>query len=712
MRRRNSLITILLLAIFGISTPGAQLFSQVWQPLGPDGGTVRSLTLDPANPDRIFLGTSAGRIYLSSNNGVTWSRFAHLGAAAEMVLDHVVIDPVHPRNIFVAAWNAQTLDRDGEIFRSKDAGRTWDLVADMHGKSVRALSMASSDPKVLVAGALDGIYRTRDGGDNWERISPEHHAEIKNIESIAIDPLNPDVIYAGTWHLPWKTEDGGKTWHNIKKGVIDDSDVFSVVIDSTNPANVFISACSGIYRSENAGELFRKIQGIPYSARRTRMLKMDPGDHNVVYAGTTEGLWKSTDGGATWKRTTGANVIINDVLIDPRRPSRVLLATDRSGVLASDDGGITFVASNRGFTHRQVATLLIDSKKIDSKTLDSKKLSNTIDSKPVEPKPLDARSPGDIYAGLLNDKEFGGVFKSTDAGQNWKQISEGLEGRDIFALQRLPGGSLLAGTDRGIFLLKSGESRWVPANTLIEEKSLPDPVKPDPVKPGPVKADLVRTNPATKAAVVAKVFTRELTARINALEIADQTAFAATSIGLLTSSDAGQSWHKQDLPALKYVSSLAVADRMVVAANRNVIAVSVNAGESWLTPKPLDPDFIINSVSIDGKGNIWLAAREGIFRSSDVGDTWKRITSLRLSNVMSVQFDERNQRILATGAASMNVFESTDNGRNWTPINAGWLVRNVRPIGDRLLAITPFDGIVIQPEPSTSTQASAGNGNQ
>ena len=682
MRRRNPLITILFLAFFCISIHGPRLFSQAWQPVGPDGGTVRSLTLDPANPDRIFLGTSAGRIYLSSNNGVTWSRFAHLGSAAEMVLDHVVIDPVHPRNIFVAAWNAQTPDRDGEIFRSKDAGRTWDLVADMHGKSVRALSMASSDPKVLVAGALDGIYRTRDGGDNWERISPEHHAEIKNVESIAIDPQDPDVIYAGTWHLPWKTEDGGKTWHNIKKGVIDDSDVFSVVIDSTNPANVFISACSGIYRSENAGEFFRKIQGIPYSARRTRMLKMDPGDHNVVYAGTTEGLWKSTDGGATWKRTTSASVIINDVLIDPRRPSRVLLATDRSGVLASDDGGLTFVASNRGFTHRQVATLLVDSK--------------TVDSKAVESMPLDTKSPAYIYAGLLNDKEFGGVFKSADAGQNWTQISDGLEGRDIFALQRLPGKLLLAGTDRGIFLLKSGESRWAPANTLIEEKSSADPVK---------------SNSVTKA-LVTKTFTRELTARINALEIAGHTAFAATSIGLLTSSDAGQSWHKQDLPALRYVSSLAVADRMVVAANRNVIAVSVNAGESWLTPKPLDPDFIINSVSIDSQGNIWLAAREGIFRSSDVGDSWKRITSLRLSNVMSVQFDEPNQRILATGAASMNVFESTDNGRNWNPINAGWLVRNVRPIGNRLVAITPFDGIVIQPEPSPSAQASAGSGNQ
>ncbi len=666
MRPGNQFITIQLLFLFCVCLHATQALSQAWQPLGPDGGTVRSLTIDLGNPDRIFLGTSAGRLYLSSDNGVSWSRFAHLGSAAEMVLDHVVIDPVHSRNIFVAAWNAQSPDRDGEIFRSKDAGRTWDLIADMHGKSVRALSMAASDPKILVAGALDGIYRTRDGGDNWERISPEHHAEIKNVESIAIDPKNPDVIYAGTWHLPWKTEDGGKTWHSIKKGVIDDSDVFSIVIDSTNPANIFISACSGIYGSQNAGELFRKIQGIPYSARRTRMLKMDPVDHNVVYAGTTEGLWKSTDAGATWKRTTGTNVIINDVLIDPRRSSRVLLATDRSGVLASDDGGASFVASNRGFTHRQVATLLVDSK-----------------------------LPREIYAGLLNDKEFGGVFKSADAGQSWKQISDGLEGRDVFALRRSPDNLLLAGTDRGIFSLKAGDSRWVPANNLIEEKSSPDPGKPDLGK---------------KNAVIKKTFTGELTARVNSLEMADRMWFAATSIGLLTSSDAGQTWHKQELPGLRYVSSLAVADRMVVAANRNVIAVSVNAGESWLTPKPLDPDFIINSVSLDSKGNIWLAAREGIFRSSDVGDSWKRITSLRLSNVMSVQFDEPNQRILATGAASMNVFESMDSGRNWSPINAGWLVRNVRLIGGRLVAITPFDGIVLQPE--TSTSASAINGNQ
>jgi photosystem II stability/assembly factor-like uncharacterized protein len=517
--------------------------------------------------------------------------------------------------------------------------------------------MSPSDPRTLVAGALDGIFRSRDGGDTWQRISPEKHAELKQVESVAIDPVNPDVIYAGTWHLPWKTDDGGKTWRSIKKGVIDDSDVFSIVIDSASPDNVYISACSGIYSSDSAGDLFRKLQGIPYSARRTRSLRMDPADHNVVYAGTTEGLWKTADAGATWQRLTAANVIVNEVLIDPRHPSRLLLATDRGGALVSDDSGATFSASNRGFSHRQVAALLVDH--TDSSV---------------------------IFAGLLNDKEFGGAFVSRDRGQTWRQINDGLDGRDVLVLRQAADNSVIAGTDRGVFQLRPGGSRWLPVNRVSAQ-----------AEATPAAVPVTMNRPAVRHRVA------ELSARVTDLELTPRRWFAATSGGFLVSSNSGLVWRKLDLPGLPAVTSIAVADRMVVAAGRTAVLISVNGGESWLPAKSLYADFSINSVAVESSGNIWLAAREGIFRSTDMGDSWKRVY-LRLDNVRSLQFDEESQRILATGAASNSVYESLDNGRTWAPINSGWPLRGVSSAHGRLLGITPFDGVVIQPETSASSR--------
>jgi photosystem II stability/assembly factor-like uncharacterized protein len=656
MRREIRTIPVLLMALW---TSAAIAAEQPWQPVGPDGGTVRSLAIDPQDPDRIFLGTSAGNLYLSTDKGASWSRFARPGNSAEMVLDHIVIDPADPRNIFVAAWNAQLPSSDGELYRSKDGGKSWEIVPDLHGKSLRALSIAASDPKILVVGALDGIYRSRNGGHDWERISPENHAEIKNVESVAIDPVNPDVIYAGTWHLPWKTEDGGKTWHNIKKGVIDDSDVFSIVIDPSQPANLFISACSGIYRSESAGEMFRKIQGIPYSARRTRMLQMDPTDHNVVYAGTTEGLWKTTDAGVTWKRMTGPNIVINDVLIDPRRSARVLLATDRSGVLASDDGGVTFTASNRGFTHRQAAALLVD-----------------------------RSNSAVLYAGVLNDKEFGGVFVSRDSGQTWKQTSDGLDGRDVFVLRQAADGSLVAGTDHGIFALRQNAARWMPRNTLAGKSEVAT------AKKGPGRAAIAN----------------ELTARVSVLEIAGQRWFAATSSALLVSADAGESWRQETMPGVGVPVSISVAGKVVAIAGSNMVAVSVSGGEIWLPSKPLGPEFAINSVAVSNSGDIWLAARTGLFRSTDAGDSWKPVSSLRLANIQTVQFDDDNHRILVTSGSSTNVFESSDNGKTWNAISAGWRLRNLRLAHGRLIATTAFDGVVVQPEITAGIASVSGSG--
>src|SRR6266481_865591 len=93
-----------------------------WQPLGPDGGDVRSLAYDPQNPDRIFLGTSAGQLFLSETGGASWSRLAHLGEGDDYVLDHILINS-EDGTMYVSAWSVE--NAGGDIFVSRDGGRTW-----------------------------------------------------------------------------------------------------------------------------------------------------------------------------------------------------------------------------------------------------------------------------------------------------------------------------------------------------------------------------------------------------------------------------------------------------------------------------------------------------------------------------------------------------------------------------------------------------------
>jgi photosystem II stability/assembly factor-like uncharacterized protein len=150
---------------------------------------------------------------------------------------------------------------------------------------------------------------------------------------------------------------------------------------------------------------------------------------------------------------------------------------------------------------------------------------------------------------------------------------------------------------------------------------------------------------------------------------------------------------------------------MIAVANRNAVAVSVSGGETWLpATRPLDPEFVINSVAIDPMGDIWLASRGGLFRSTDAGDSWKRITTLRVANILAVQFDAENHRMLVLSGVSSNIFESTDSGRSWNSISTGWPLRNLQLAHGRLLGTTPFDGVVLQPEVTAVADSVAGTG--
>jgi len=646
--RTAALLGLMVLATAAIA-PAAS-----WRPIGPYGGDARSLAADPSNPDHLLLGTSSSQLFVSSDGGYTWSQLARVGDGDHYVVDHIVFDPAHPATVYAAAWSVET--DGGDVFRSDDGGRTWRALAGMHGKSVRSFALAPSDPSILIAGALDGVFRSRDRGERWERISPPRHPEIKNIESLAIDARDPEVIYAGTWHLPWKTVDGGRTWDSIKQGVIDDSDVFSIILDPHDPSVVYASACTGIYKSEDAGAHFRKVQGIPKSARRTRMLRQHPIAPNMVYAGTTEGLWVSINAGQTWRRVTADTVIVNDVLVDARHPGTVLLATDRSGVLRSENGGTTFFASNRGFAHRQVTTVLVD-----------------------------RNDPSLLYAGVVNDKEYGGMFFSRDAGEHWTQMNDGLAGHDIFSLRQTRQGTLLAGTNRGIFAWGQMDKAWHPINSIVRQAPEAEGTVP------PVAQGRKRQKPPDDPPE-----RHELNARVAELEVAPETWFAATSQGLFASQDDGQSWRGGPVLGQRYFVAVHAAGHMVAAVTPAVLVVSRDGGRNWYAPNLPDNIAPIADVALGAGGSIWLASRGGAYGSTDGGETWQHaIVGIDALDVTSILYDSDDHRLLAT--TFTGAFESTDLGRTWH--RTGDPTARLRGLslgGGRLYARTDFDGVVTQ----------------
>lgn len=350
----------LLLSLFPGSRTAAGQF--LWRSIGPYGGDARAFAAVPGEPQHLYLGDTDNWIFESRDAGVNWMRVGRVGGtedAGDLIVDSIIVDAADSHTIFVGVW--RSYQSDGGLYVSHDGGKSWKTIQALHGQSVRSLAQAPSDANVLVAGTLEGVFRSSDHGATWSRISPPPEdplsREIHEVESLAIDPHKPEIIYAGTWHLPWKTTDGGAHWHNIKQGVIDDSDVFSIILDPERPSIVYVSACSGIYKSENGGELFHKIQGIPSTARRTRVLMQDVHHREIVYAGTTEGLYRTKDAGREWQRVTGPDVIVNDIYLDSEHEGHILLATDRSGVLSSVDGGVTFAQSNEGFSARKVEAL-------------------------------------------------------------------------------------------------------------------------------------------------------------------------------------------------------------------------------------------------------------------------------------------------------------------------------------------------------------------
>jgi photosystem II stability/assembly factor-like uncharacterized protein len=511
------------------------------------------------------------------------------------------------------------------------------------------------------------VYRTKDAGAHWELISPAGSTEIHEVESIAIDPVDPKVIYAGTWHLPWKTVDGGATWTNmgVKQHIIDDSDVFSIIIDPQSPKTVYVSACSGIYKSVDAGGDFVKVTGIPSSARRTRKLAQDPLHLRTVFAGTTQGLYRTLTGGTDWTLLTAPDVIINDIYIDPKNDNHVLMATDRAGVLVSEDGGVSFQSSNTGFTTRQVTSFAADPHRAST-----------------------------IYVGVVNDKDSGGVFMSRDGGVRWQQESTALSGRDVFSLASTDAGTLLAGTGHGIFRLNEG--LWEQSGTLSAAEAATVPEKPAKVKPVVARKNGSRSRVAVKAKP-APAPPPTLDTAVYALATAGDVVYAGTSQGLVKGTDDGRSWTAVSTLEMPEARFVAAEKSTVMVANLRRLAVSIDDGASWTALTMPEPLTQMSSIAVDELGNLWVGGREGVLYSTDHGQSWKTLRNLYVTQATGLYFDRAGHRVLVTANNTTVTFAVHLPDYKVEYWDTGWELRFARPVGDHMVGATLYDGIVVQP---------------
>lgn len=669
MRKVSSIISGMLAVVmfhgstFSLAPDGAELVAAAesfgdWQVVGPTGGDVRVIVVDPKDKDRLYISTLDGQIHTSANAGKSWRLLVNLNQP-ELILDQLLVDSRDSRIIYTSGHRHK---QPGGFFRSTDGGTTWKEAKELKQESIHSMTQSDKDPSVILVGTTNGVWRSSDSGENWKKLdSPSMPV---NIDSLAMDPRNTDTMYAGTWWRAYKTTDAGKNWRLIKEGMIDDSDVFAITVNRQNPEHVIASACSGIYESFNGGDKWAKIQGIPSQSRRTRDLVQHPSIPGTVYAATTEGFWMTTNAGKTWSLTTQRNLEINSIAVHKDEPNRVFIGTNNYGVMVSNDGGRNFAPTNENFTSRFTYSITPDSQ-------DSNRL----------------------YAATHNTATGGGfLFTSSDGGRSWRQ-ARNLDVNRVtpYAVkQDLSDPNLMyLGTNIGLFKSTDRGESWTylsppkkkapgrkPARKPVTKKALAGTVK----KTNSVSA---KNEPTAKLAAPAPDLLPALTERIKVIELLPNGGglLVGTDNGLYRSADPVKGWERVPLGSgfnenvfAIHVPTTSPHSIWLGTATTGVL-VSHDDGKTWTRTGGAVDNIPVSSIKTDPTRPdlVYVGTVQTFYVSKDGGKSWnRRGGNLPLGNYNSILINPNNpdEIILASSLESDGgIYISNDAGNRWRRVD-------------------------------------------
>jgi photosystem II stability/assembly factor-like uncharacterized protein len=376
LKQFSFVLTMLSLCWLAIPNLAAQQIAEdhysslEWRSIGPyRGGRSAAVTGVPGKPNLYYFGAAGGGVWRTTDGGQTWANISDGSFGGS--IGAVAVSEADPNVIYVGGGEVTVrgnVSYGYGVHKSVDAGKNWEHIGLPNSRHIPRIRIHPKNPDLVYAAVLGdlfkpsaerGVYRSKDGGQNWEKILFAN--ENAGAVDLLLDPNNPRILYASTWRIRrtpyslesggegsalWKSTDGGDTWTNISanKGLPGgDWGISGVAVSPVNSNRVWAiieNDKGGVYRSEDGGENWRKVNDSRALRQRAwyySRIYADTQDEDIVYVMNVR-YHKSTDGGATFKAYNAPHGDHHDLWIAPEDNQRMVIADD-GGAQTSFDAG-------------------------------------------------------------------------------------------------------------------------------------------------------------------------------------------------------------------------------------------------------------------------------------------------------------------------------------------------------------------------------------
>ncbi|UCF41249.1 MAG: glycosyl hydrolase [Gemmatimonadota bacterium] len=349
------------------------------RPIGPAvmSGRISAIDAWPESPVTIWVGTASGGVWKSRDGGVT---FQSVFDDHTQSIGAVTIDPTDQNTVWVGTgetWTRNSVSVGTGVYRTTDGGDNWEFMGLGDSERIARIQVSPADGNVVYVCATGhlwdgneerGVYKTTDGGETWERIL--YVDEGTGCADLAMDPQDPDILYAAMWEFRRAPD----------------------FFNSGGPG-------SGLHKSSDGGATWKELtSGLPAGTKGRIAVAIAPSRPNVLYA-TVEAektaMYRSDDTGEHWREVNASNSVrqrpfyFSLVVVDPTDFNRVY--KPGLSLAVSDDGGnafSSFLGGGGGSYHGDLHALWIN--------------------------------PSDPHHLILGTD--GGVYISHDRGNRWRHV--------------------------------------------------------------------------------------------------------------------------------------------------------------------------------------------------------------------------------------------------------------------------------------------------